>query len=77
MIRFTQLFSSIIGINTRMAKVVKMTTMIAFMYHHYKIYFCFSLSSTSLKPFSLVHSAANGPNGQDHTYMESLMVNSC
>ena len=32
------------SIHTRMTKVVKMTTLIAFMYQHYKAYFCFSLS---------------------------------
>ena len=31
--------------NTRITKIVKMTTLIAFIYHYYKVYFCLSLSS--------------------------------
>ena len=31
--------------NTRITKIVKMTTLIAFIYHYYKVYFCLSLPS--------------------------------
>ena len=44
---------------TRMTKVVKLTTLIAFIYHYYKVYFCLSLSSLVILELkkSLLYSA--------------------
>ena len=47
MVKVFIIYSSVSSVNTRIAKVVKMTTLIAFIYHHYIVYFVYHYPSWS------------------------------